>query len=64
MNPREVFESLSKALITVAVMLSVLIVAAGPASASPARPITALLLALGTLGLMALKLAGNSVPRR
>jgi hypothetical protein len=64
MNAREVFEALSKALVAIAVMLSILILAAGPASASPARPITALMLAIGTLGLVALSLAKNSVPRR
>jgi hypothetical protein len=64
MNTRAVFESLSKAMVAIAVMLSILIVAAGPASASPARPITALFLAIGTLGLVALNLANNSASRR
>jgi hypothetical protein len=63
MNPREVFDALSKALVTIAVMLSVLIAAAGPAEESPARPITALLLAVGTLGLVALNLGGKAPER-
>jgi hypothetical protein len=60
MNSREVFDALSKALVTVAVMLSILIMVKGPAEESAARPITALLLALGTLGLVALNLGAAS----
>jgi hypothetical protein len=64
MMKRQIFEALSKALITTALMLSVLIIAAGPASASSARLITALLLALGTVGLIALNRDKNPMSRR
>jgi hypothetical protein len=60
MVTRQVFEALSKALITISVMLSVLIFAAGPVSASSARPIVAVFLAVGTLGLVALNRTKNT----
>lgn len=63
MQARQVLEALSKALIAIAVMLSVVIVAAGPATASPARPVTALFLAIGTLSLVALNVR-NGASRR
>jgi hypothetical protein len=64
MNARAVLEALSKALVAVAVMLSILVFVKGPVSADPARLFTALLLALGTIGLIALKLSNRSEPRR
>src|SRR5581483_8234211 len=53
MNGRAVVEALSKALVTVAVMLSILLFVKGPATEDPARTFTAFLLALGTIGLVA-----------
>jgi hypothetical protein len=51
---RAILEALSKALVAVAVMLSILLFVKGPATEDPARSFTALLLALGTVGLIAL----------
>jgi hypothetical protein len=53
---RQILDALSKALVATAVMLSVLILVAGPISASYARGFTAVLLAVGTIGLVGLKL--------
>jgi hypothetical protein len=64
MKTRAVLDALSKAMVTVAVMLSILLIAKGPAHADPARTLTALLLAVGTLGLVGLNLAGTANPRR
>lgn len=60
MNMRAVLDALSKAMVTVAVMLSILVFAKGPAQADPARVFTAMLLAFGTLGLVALHLVGTT----
>jgi hypothetical protein len=64
MNARAVLEALSKALVTVAVMLSILVFVKGPVADNPARSFTALLLALGTIGLVALKLSNRTEQRR
>jgi hypothetical protein len=64
MSLRAVLDALSKAMVAVAVMLSILLFAKGPASADPARTLTAWLLALGTVGLVALNLSGTRQPRR
>jgi hypothetical protein len=64
MIARAVLDALSKALVTVAVMLSILLIVKGPGSPDPARPFTALLLALGTLGLVALNASNKPQSRR
>jgi hypothetical protein len=46
-------------MVAVAVMLSILLFAKGPAQADPARTFTALLLAFGTIGLVGLHLVGT-----
>jgi hypothetical protein len=54
-----------KALVAVAVMLSIVILAGNPALDTPARPLAASLLALGTLGLLALnRPAVRAISRR
>jgi hypothetical protein len=64
MSMRTVLDALSKAMVTVAVMLSILLIAKGPASADPARTLTAWLLAAGTFGLVALNLSARPSSRR
>lgn len=64
MNTRAVLDAFSKALVTVAVMLSILLIVKGPGTSDPARPLTALLLALGTLGLVALNASNKPQSRR
>ena len=54
---RAVLEAISKALVAVAVMLSIVVVVQGPIEASYARKFTALLLAAGTVGLVVLRLS-------
>ena len=54
---RAVLEALSKALVAVAVMLSIVITVKGPIEASYARQFTALLLAVGTVGLVLLHIS-------
>src|SRR6476469_9918622 len=59
---RVVVECLSKAMIAVAVMISVAILAGNPSLDTPSRPVAATLLALGVLGLVALQ--SSSRPSR
>ena len=61
---RLVLESLSKAMVTIALMLTVLILVQGPMAANQARPFTAWLLALGTLGLIGLRLSDRGTDAR
>lgn len=56
MMTRQILDALSKAFVATAAMLSVLILVASPMSASYARGFTAVLLAIGTVGLVGLSL--------
>jgi hypothetical protein len=65
MSPaRTVVDCLSKALVAVAVMLSVAILVGNPPVDTPSRIVAATLLALGTLGLLALHMSARPTTRR
>lgn len=61
-----ILDCLCKAMVAVAIMLSIAILAANPPLDTQARPLAALLLALGTIGLVALNApaAARSLSRR
>lgn len=63
-SARVVVECAGKAMVAVAVMISVLILAANPALDTPARPLAASLLAIGTAVLVLLNLGTPSRPSR